>query len=220
MRNFLLLFFILFIVSCDSPEKKDGTAESKKQTVNDDKHNEDKKSKLGGDTCQVYFEDNQTGNNTLNEIDTNLLNKQKLLKAKHENSHTISLRNAIDLFNANQSTNKYITKFAFDGSGNSNLGKLSNNDEIYSFVRLYQEGYLSGKFIMVNFTENKNGTFDLDVMFQHEQDRIFRFVMEFDKQSNIFIIKGIYSPAKYDEQSVKFYRKLYSIYLNDEGFGV
>ncbi|GEM_PF-2931462 len=220
MKKFALLLFFFWIISCDSPEKKETPAEHEKSDRITEKFVQGRKLITGNDTCQINYDYNQSENSILSDVDTNLINKRQLLKATHENSHTISLRKAIDLFNSNQSINKYITKFAFDGSDNSNLGKLSSNDEIYSFVRLHQEGYLSGKFIMVNFSENKNETFDLDIMFQHKQDRIFRFVMEFDKQNKIFLIKGIYIPAKYDEQSVKFYRKLYSIYLNDESFGV
>ncbi|MEJ5244898.1 MAG: hypothetical protein WHV28_04240 [Bacteroidota bacterium] len=218
MKKFVLLLFFVLVVSCDNPEKKDAIDENEKLAKSSENYVQGRKVITGDDTCQIHY--NNSDNNISNETDTNLINRQRLLKATHENSHTISLRKAIDLFNSNQSINKYISKFAFDGSGNSNIGKLTSNDEIYSFARLHQEGYLTGKFIMVNFAENKNGTFDLDVMFQHKQDKIFRFVMEFDKQNNIFVIKQVYSPAKYDEQTVKFYRKLYSIYLNDEGFGV
>jgi len=219
MKKFVLLLFFVLVVSCDNPEKKDAIAGSEKLAKNSENYVQGRKVITGDDTCQIHY-NNNSDNNISNATDTNLINRQRLLKATHENSHTISLRKAIDLFNSNQSINKYISKFAFDGSGNSNIGKLTSNDELYSFARLHQEGYLTGKFIMVNFAENKNGTFDLDVMFQHKQDKIFRFVMEFDKQNNIFVIKQVYSPAKYDEQTVKFYRKLYSIYLNDEGFGV
>ncbi|MCX8054125.1 MAG: hypothetical protein N3A67_00445 [Ignavibacteria bacterium] len=219
MKKFVLLLFFVLVVSCDNPEKKDAIAGSEKLAKSSENYVQGRKVITGDDTCQIHY-NNNSDNNISNETDTNLINRQKLLKATHENSHTISLRKAIDLFNSNQSINKYISKFAFDGSGNSNIGKLTSNDELYSFARLHQEGYLTGKFIMVNFAEHKNGTFDLDVMFQHKQDKIFRFVMEFDKQNNIFVIKQVYSPAKYDEQTVKFYRKLYSIYLNDEGFGV
>lgn len=220
MRKIVLLFFFFLVSSCDNSERNITIGGKEKIADSTGKYVQGGKVITRSETYQVYDDSNKLGNRIPSEIDTNLINRQKLLKATHENSHTISLRKAIDLFNSNQSINKYISKFAYNGSGNSNVVKISSNDEIYSFIRLYQEGYLIGKFIMINFAENKNETFNVDIMFQHKQDKIFRFVMEFDKQNNIFVIKQVYVPATYDEQAVKYYRKLYSIYLNDESFGV
>ena len=116
----------------------------------------------------------------------------------------------------------FLTKFAFDGQEASKPinFNLEPNSITYSFNQLYNEGYLSGKFILVNLSEEKDGKINVDIMFQHKQDKIFRFAMSYDKKRDIFVINAVFIPKKYDEQTVKFYRRLYSIYLNDDNFGV
>lgn len=224
MKRFIHLIILLtLLVSCETEESKNVLTKGNNIQTNQDKksnaiYKRDYSKLSEHDTCQISI----SGEKSENKIDTVELNKKMILRATYQLTHTASLRQAIDLFNTNQTINKYISKFAFDGNENY-LPKniiFSSNDVKYSFVKLHKEGYLSGKFILINYSENKNGVIDLDVMFQHKQDKIFRFVMNYDKANNIFVIIAVYVPEKYDEQAIKFYRRLYSIYLNDDNFGV
>jgi len=220
MKKYLLIMLLIIISSCQVQDEKIYSINKDKQDIS---------------TIQIKPKDTtinegsvKTGENFIDTIenktviDTALLNRKIVTRATYQANHINSLRKAIDLYNSNQSLNMFLTKFAFDGQEASKPinFNLEPNSITYSFNQLYNEGYLSGKFILVNLSEEKDGKINVDIMFQHKQDKIFRFAMSYNKKRDIFVINAVFIPKKYDEQTVKFYRRLYSIYLNDDNFGV
>lgn len=147
---------------------------------------------------------------------------EKMLKATMRLAHTNALRKAIDLYISQQSPNKYLEAFGASASEpNFNLeGENTSDCEIYSFSKLFDENYLSGKFIVININDKKIDGVDLDIMFQHKQDRIFRIWMFYIEKEDRFVVRAVTIPKNFDEKTIKYFRKLYAIYLNDDSFGV
>ncbi len=146
--------------------------------------------------------------------------KEKMLKAVMRVAHTNALRQAIDLFKAQQAPNQYLSDMAASGVSKDSRVNLPAGAKLYSFAKLYEEGYLSGKFIVINVSDKGAEGLFLDIMFQHKQDKAFRLWLDYSEEDNLFIVKAVYIPDNFDDNTIRYYRKLYAIYLNDESFGV
>lgn len=220
MKKYLQIVLLIFLISCQTQDERIYSIKEERQKEAYNKTQFYDSTKQTTKTTENVFLDTINSKQQIT-TDTVLLNKKIITRATYQANHINSLRRAIDLFNSNQSMNIFLTKLAFDGKVDAKYNiKIDPENTIYSFNQLYNEGYLSGKFILVNLSEEKDGNINLDVMFQHKQDKIFRFAMSYDKKLEIFVINAVFIPKKYDEQTVKFYRRLYSIYLNDDNFGV
>ncbi len=149
------------------------------------------------------------------------LEKEKLNQATMRMAHTTSLRRAIDLFAKNQEINNYIDPLALNSAMiKKNTDDLEDSGEPYPFSRLYEEGFLKGKFVVLSVNDNNFGGVNLDIIFKQKQDKVFRVWLYFISSEDRFIVKYFYVPFKFDEKMTKYYRRLYAIYLNDEKFGV
>ncbi len=145
--------------------------------------------------------------------------EEKKKKATMRQEHVQSLRRAIDLYKKYQQPNVYLDNLAIDISKDNTINDPEKKD-VYSMKRMLDEGYLDGKFVLFRVDEKTPKSIELDIMFRHKQDRIFRVWMFYDSMNDYFIVRSIFVPAEYDENDLRLYRKLYSIYLNDDNFGV
>lgn len=147
---------------------------------------------------------------------------EKMVQATMRMAHTTSLRKAIDLFVKKQTANPFLEEFAAfqtNSENQKNLEELTNS-KMYFFEDLYKQGYFTGKFIVMFVNDNIAGGVNLDIIFQHKQDKVFRFWMYYIADDDNFVVRAVYVPQEFDDKTVKFYRRLYAIYLNDESFGV
>lgn len=154
-------------------------------------------------------------------IRTSNLKLENVARATTKLKHTNALRQAIDLFNKSQSVNAYLDRSALSFNENFKSSiMIEENITQYTFKQLFDEGYLSGKFILCGMNTTSKGDIILEVIFKHKQDKIFNFWLNFIENKDIFVVKGVYVPDSQDEKTIRYYRRLYSIYLNDDKYGV
>jgi len=225
LYNILILISITIIISACldngrnhsyAPEKPEKSAHSSVENTMPEPMNEVVKDTINIATTNPFDKADST-NRMLNLLNRAEEDKKKSATMRQE--HTQSLRRAIDLYKKNQQPNAYLDNLAIDISKDNTLNDPVKKD-VYSMKRMMNEGYLEGKFVLFRIDNKPMGSVTLDIMFRHKQDKLFRVLMIYDSLNDSFIVRSIYVPTEYDENDLRLYRKLYSIYLNDDSFGV
>lgn len=218
INKVVLLIFFLTIVSCDRDHSQ--PVEKPVQIVKEQDTSNIKSPDVSIDSTTytvVKIDSNSTNQQTADSLDK-IEREIKLIKrlqtqAAGKQDHVSILRKIFDHYRKNRTNHENIDNDALT------LNQKGSDEEIITLDYLLENGYLTSKFVPMDVFENTKGGFNMDIIFNKKQDKIFQVWMDFDKDKG-FYLKRISIPYKYDERMMKYYRKLYSIYLNDENYGV